>query len=74
MILHTFFISNTFISKARLKLAKKITQMLCNTLRLEFCYLKIIYVLHPPHHPNILGHILKNEQKITVSAFMRLYY
>ena len=37
-----FLINNTFISNTRLKLAKKIKQMLSNTLRLNFCYLKII--------------------------------
>ena len=36
-----FFISNTFIISASLKLAKK------NTLRLNFHYLKIIHFLHP---------------------------
>ena len=37
----------------------KIKQMLSNTLRLNFCYLKIIYILHP----KITVHILKNKQK-----------
>ena len=36
--------------------------MLSNTLRLNFCYLKIIHILHPPY-PKIIGHILKNKQK-----------
>ena len=30
---------------------------------LNFCYMKIINILHPLYHPNILGHILKNKQK-----------
>ena len=37
--------------------------MLSNTLRLNFCYLKIIHILHPHYHPKIIGHILKNKQK-----------
>ena len=39
-----FFISNTFRSNARLKLAK-IKQILSNIPRLNFCYLKIIHIL-----------------------------
>ena len=57
-------ISNTLISKARLKLAKKIKQKLSNTLRLKFCYLKIIRFIHPRYHPKIIGDILKNLQKL----------
>ena len=60
---HAFCISNTFISNARLKLAKKIKQMLSNTLRLNFCYLKYIHILHPRYHPKIIVHILKNKEK-----------
>ena len=30
---------------------------------LNFCYLKIIHILHPRYHPKIIGHILKNKQK-----------
>ena len=45
-----FFINNTFISNARLKL-KKIKQILSGTLRLNFCYLKIIHTLHVRYHP-----------------------
>ena len=64
--LHAFFISNTFISNARLKLAKKIKQKLSNTLRLNFLYLKIIRFLHPRYQPKIIEDILfidntKNE-------------
>ena len=60
--MHVFFISNTFTSNARLKLAK-IKQMLSNTLRLNFYYLKIVHILHPRYYPKIIGHILKNKQK-----------
>ena len=56
-----FFISNTFISNARLKLAK-IKQMLSNTLGLNFRFLKIIHIFHPCYHPEIIGCIL-NKQK-----------
>ena len=37
--------------------------MLSNTLRLNFCYLKIIHILHPRYHPKIIGDILKKEAK-----------
>ena len=37
--------------------------MLSNTLRLNFCYLKIIHILYPPYLPKMIGHILKNKQK-----------
>ena len=37
--------------------------MLSNTLRLNFCYLKIIHILHTGYHPKLMGHILKNKQK-----------
>ena len=40
--------------------------MLSSTLRPNFCYLKIIHILHPRYHPKIIGHIphiLKNKQK-----------
>ena len=39
--------------------------MLSNTLRLNFCYLEIIDILHSRYHPNIIGHILKNKEKNT---------
>ena len=38
-------------------------QMLNNTLRLNFCYLKVDHILHPGYHPKIIGHILGNKQK-----------
>ena len=37
--------------------------MLSNTLRLNFCFLKMIQILHPRYHPKKMGHILKNKQK-----------
>ena len=59
--LHAFFISNTFISNVRLKLAKNEAKMLSNNLRLNVSYLKITHILHPRYHPKIIGHILKNK-------------
>ena len=55
-----FFTSNTFILQTEMA---KIKQMLSNTLRVNFCYLKTIHILHPCYHPKIIGHILKNKQK-----------
>ena len=49
--------------------------MLFNTLRLDLCYLEIIHVLHPPYHPKIIGHILKNKQKnkcVSIHEIIRL--
>ena len=34
-----------------------------NTLRLNFCYLEIVYIHHPRYHLKIVEHILKNKQK-----------
>ena len=42
---------------------QKIKQMLSNTPRLNFCYLKIIHILHHRYDPKIMGHILKNKEK-----------
>ena len=45
--------------------------MLSNTLRLNFCYLKIIHILYP----KIIGHILGNQQKkkcICIYGIIRL--
>ena len=54
--IHAFFISKTFISNARLKLAKD------HTLMLNFCYLKIMHILQPRYHPKIIGNVLKTNQ------------
>ena len=35
--------------------------MLSNTLRSNFCYLKVIRILHSRYHSKIIGHILKND-------------
>ena len=61
-IMHAFFISSFFITNARLILVK-IKQILSNTLRLKFCYLKIVDIFHSRFHPKIIVHILKNKQK-----------
>ena len=37
--------------------------MLSNTLRLKFCYSKLLHILHQRYHPEVIGHILKNKQK-----------
>ena len=38
-------------------------QILSNTLRVIFFYLKIICILHPRDYAKLIGHILKNKQK-----------
>ena len=35
--------------------------MLSNTLRVNFCYLKVSRILHSRYHSKIIGHILKND-------------
>ena len=37
--------------------------MLRSTMRLNYCYLKIIHILHPRYHQKIIGHILKHKQE-----------
>ena len=46
--------------------------MVSNTMRLKLCYLKTIDILHPRHHPEIMGHILQNNQRHKYVC-MRLY-
>ena len=70
--LDAFFTSNTFISIARVKFAKKIKQMLSNTLRLNFRYLKIIHILHLHYHPKIIGRTLKNKQKSQSACILEI--
>ena len=41
---------------------QKIKQMLSNTLRLNFFFLKIICVLHSRYHPGVVWHIAGNGQ------------
>ena len=68
---HHFFISNTFLNNARLKLAKKkINQILRSILRVNFYYLKIIHILYPCYHPKIIGHILKNKERTDAFVFI----
>ena len=50
---NTLFISNTFISNTRLKLTKN-KQKLSNTLRRNFCNLKIAFFLLPYYHAKLM--------------------
>ena len=36
-------------------------------------YLKIIHILHPRYHPNIIENILKISKRASFSVFLRLY-
>ena len=61
---YTFFFNKQYCYKQRqAKIDKNIKQMPSNTLKLNFCYLKIIHILHPRYYPKIVGHILNNKQK-----------
>ena len=44
-----------------------------NTLRLSFCYLKIIHSPHPRYHPKIIDVILKIYKKTQVCLLKRGY-
>ena len=60
---HRFFdISNNVISNIRLKLGKNQANAKL-ILRLNFCYVKIIHILHPSYHTKTKINILKNKQK-----------
>ena len=58
---HAFFISNTFATPGWNW--QKVKQMLSNTLKLNFWYLKIIHILHERYHPKMIDHILTNKHK-----------
>ena len=60
--IHAFFISNTFISNARLKLAKNQVNAKQHP-ELNFCHLKTMHILQTRYDPKIIGHILKNKLK-----------
>ena len=64
-----------FYKQRQAEIGKKIKQMLSNTFRLNFCYLKIIHILHKCYHPKIIGRILKNKQQnmcISIHETIRL--
>ena len=59
----SYFYKQHVYKQRQAEIGKKSRQMLSNTLRLNFCYLKIIHILHTRYHPWITGHILKAKQK-----------
>ena len=69
--LHPLFISDIFISNARLNLAKNQAYAKQHPETELFCYLKIIHILHPRYRPKIRRNILKNSKRTRVSVFMR---
>ena len=72
--IHTFLYKQHFYNQRQINW-QKIKQMVSNTLRLNFCYLKIIDILHSRYHPTIIGHILKNKQKnkcVCINEIIRL--
>ena len=48
--------------------------MLNNTLRLNFCYLKIIHILHPSYHSKIIKYIAKNKKKNKYVCFHQIIW
>ena len=61
-LLHAFFYKPQFYKQRQVEIGKKLKQELSNTLRVNFRYLKIIYILHLCYPPNTLEDILKNVQ------------
>ena len=57
-----FYIQH-FYRQRQTEISKKSSKMLSNTLRLNFCYLKILHIIHPHYHLKVIGHTLKNKQK-----------
>ena len=51
---------------------QKFSQMLSNSLRLNFPYLKIIHILHPSYHLEIIGYVIKNKQKNNFVSKMKM--
>ena len=50
LMLHAFVLNNTFVNKVKIKLAENRANGI-NTLKLNFSYLKIIYILHLRYDP-----------------------
>ena len=62
-MLHAFLYKQYFYKQRQDETGKKIKQMLNRTLRLSFCYMKVIHILNPRYHPKIMRRFLKNRQK-----------
>ena len=58
MLIHVFFISNTFIGNARLKLVKNYAKVKHHS-EAELSLFSIIRFLYLGYHPEIIGDILK---------------
>ena len=52
---------------------QKYKEMLSKTLSLNFCYLKIIHILHPRYRPKLIGHTLKTWQRSMLCLYSRDY-
>ena len=59
----SFSYKQHFNKQRQAEIGKKTKQILCSTLRLNFCHPKTIGILHPRYHLTITGYILKNKQK-----------
>ena len=68
-----YFYKQHFYKQRQAGICKKNKQKLSNTLKLNYCYLKIIRFLHPRYHPKIIGSILKNVPKNKYFCLMMLY-
>ena len=61
-LLYAFSFKQHFNKQRQVEIGKKIKQTLSNTLKLNFCYMKI-FTFFPCYHPKMIGGILKNAQK-----------
>ena len=71
--IYTFFLCKQHLQATPDWNWQKIKQKLSNTLRLNFCYLKVIRSPHSRYHPKIIGDILKMYKKKEVRLFQRGY-
>ena len=70
--IYAYFISNTFISNARLKLAK-IQAKAKQHPEAELLVFENYSLFHLGYHPKIMGDVLKNVLKTSVSVLIRLF-
>ena len=57
--IHSFLYKQHFYKQRQAEIGQKIKQMLSNTLRRNFCCMKIIHILHA----KIIEHIIENKKK-----------
>ena len=64
---YTLFYRKHFYKQRQAEIGIK--QMLSSTLRLNFCFFKIVHIILLSYHPKIIGHIIKNKQENKCVSF-----